>query len=79
MSFPVNLVCAGLVRLATYQKYWTAYSSGVEGNIKGDGTILGSTLVVGPGDQGILYEYRAREFGDMADVQDVLKAIKKIE
>jgi len=47
--------------------------------MKGDGTILGSTLVVGPRDQGILYEFRSSEFGDMADTQEVLKAVKKIQ
>ena len=58
---------------------WNARSSGVEGNLKGDGTILGSTLVVGPGNQGILYEFRSTEFGDMANMQAVLEAVKKIQ
>ncbi len=59
-------------------RHWNAHSAGVAGNFKGDGTLLGSTLVVGPQDQGILYEHRSRVFGDRADPQQVLKAVKKI-
>ena len=74
-----TLYDAGLLRFSTYMRHWSAHSSGVAGNMKGDGTLLGSTVVVGPGDQGILYEHRSRVFGDRADPQDVLKAVKKIE
>ena len=33
---------------------------------------------MGPGDQGILFEYHSKEFGDHADTDDILGAIKKI-
>ena len=33
----------------------------------------------GPGDQGILFEYRSKEFGDHADPQDILAAARKIK
>lgn len=75
---PVRMLLLGLLRFSTYRSGWNAYSAGVKGNLKGDGTLLGSTLVIGPGDQGILFEYRSKDFGDKADVQEVLKAVKKI-
>ena len=34
---------------------------------------------VGPGDQGIVYEYRSKEFGDNSDPSIVLDAVRKIE
>ena len=39
---------------------------------------LGGTIVIGPGDQGILFEYHSMEFGDHADRNDILEAVKKI-
>lgn len=68
----------GLFRLGTYWSSWSAHSAGITGNMKGDGTLLGSTLVVGPGDQGILFQHRSREFQDRVDPQDVLKAVKEM-
>lgn len=38
----------------------------------------GGSVVVGPGDQGILFEYHSMEFGDHADPNDILQAIRKI-
>lgn len=64
--------------MGTYWSHWNAHSAGVDGNMKGDGTLLGSTLVLGPGDQGILFEHRSREFQDRVDPQDVLNAVRKI-
>ena len=67
-----------MLRVGTYLSHWSATSSGVQGNMKGDGTLLGSTLVVGPGEQGVLFEHRSREFQDRVDPQDVLRAVEKI-
>ena len=68
----------GLFRFGTYWSHWSASSSGIEGNMKGDGTLLGSTLVVGPGEQGILYQHRSREFKDRVDPKEVLEAVERI-
>lgn len=69
----------GLFRLQTYLSHWSASSAGVSGNMKGDGTLLGSTLVVGAGDQGILFQHRSREFQDRVDPQDVLNAVRTMK
>jgi len=39
---------------------------------------IGGTVVVGPGDQGILFEHHSMEFGDHAKHTDILEAVKKI-
>ena len=68
----------GLLRFGVWKSFWQSYHKGFHGNMAGDGTLLGSTLVVGPGDQGILFQYRSAEFGDHADPSDVLAAAKQI-
>eukprot|EP00731_Ephydatia_muelleri_P010614 Em0005g1200a len=68
----------GLLKFGAWKSMWRSYHKGFHGNLKGDGTILGSTLVIGPVDQGILFEYRSAEFGDHADPEDVLAAAKQI-
>ena len=35
--------------------------------------------MIGPKDQGILYEHRSRGFGDRCDPEEVLRAVKKID
>lgn len=53
--------------------------AGYHGNMKGNGLLLGATLVIGKGDNpAIIYQYLAKEFGDHADPQLVLKAAKEI-
>ena len=55
-----------------------ARSGGFSGNMEGDGTLLGGTLVVGPRDQGILFQYQAKEFGDHAPLHDIATAVDNI-
>lgn len=69
----------GLLRWSVIRSFLNASLEGVNGNMKGDGTLLGSSLVVGPGDQGILFQYRSREFGDRANIKDILRAVENIK
>lgn len=55
-----------------------AKSAGFSGNMKGDGTLLGAVLVMGSREQGIIYQYQAKEFGDHAPFPDIIAAINKI-
>jgi len=56
-----------------------AKSKGVQGNMEGEGRLLGGLIVVGPNDQGVLFEYREEVWGDHAKLEDVLAACKKIK
>jgi len=47
-------------------------------NLKGEGWIMGGVLVVGPGDQGILYEHLEAKVGDRCDADQVMAAVAKI-
>ena len=68
----------GLLRFSVIQSVLRARSAGFSGNMKGDGTLLGATLVVGAQEQGILFQYQAREFGDHAPLPDIAAAINNI-
>ncbi|GLD65065.1 redox-regulatory protein FAM213A-like isoform X1 [Lates japonicus] len=68
----------GFIRLGVWQNFMRAWRSGYQGNMNGEGFILGGVFVIGPGDQGILLEHREKEFGDKVDTADVLEAVKKI-
>lgn len=48
------------------------------GNMKGEGWVMGGVLVVGPGDQGILYEHIEVKVGERSDIDQVMEAVQKI-
>ncbi|KAJ0067139.1 hypothetical protein NL108_012841 [Boleophthalmus pectinirostris] len=68
----------GFVRLGVWQNFIRAWRSGYQGNMNGEGFILGGVFVIGPGNQGILLEHREKEFGDKVDIADVLEAVQRI-
>lgn len=68
----------GFFRLGVWQNFMRARRSGFEGNMIGEGFILGGVFVIGPGSQGILLEHREKEFGNKVNIADVLEAVKKI-
>lgn len=70
---------SGFLRLSVWTSIFRAKNKGVSGNMDGEGRLLGGLFVIGPGEQGILYEYRESEFGDHAPKEEVLAAIKKIK
>ena len=40
---------------------------------------IGGSVVVGPGDHGILFEHHSMEFGDHADPNGILEAVRMIQ
>ena len=40
---------------------------------------MGGLFVLGAADQGVLFEYREKVWGDHADIEDVRVAVDKIE
>ena len=55
-----RILWTGFFRLAFWLKVFETKGKEVPGNLKGDGTLLGSVFVVGP-DNEILYEHREGE------------------
>lgn len=68
----------GFIRLGVWQNFVRAWRSGYQGNMKGEGFILGGVFVIGSGKQGVLLEHREKEFGDKVNNESVLEAAKKI-
>lgn len=70
---------SGFLRLSVWLTIIRNRRAGIDGNMKGEGTILGGVFVIGPGNQGIIFEHREKEFGDYADTTEVIKAVEKIK
>ena len=69
----------GFLRYSVWKSFFRARSKGVEGNLDGEGRILGGVFVVGPGKQGILLDHKEKEFGDKVDLKDVRAAILRMK
>lgn len=74
-----RMLLTGMLRWSVWQNIMRANKKGVDGNLKGDGTLLGSVFLLGPGEQGILYEHREMEFGDHFNSAELLEALKKVK
>lgn len=70
---------SGFFRYSVWKSIFRARSKGVEGNLVGEGRLLGGVFVVGPGEQGILLDHKEKEFGDKADLKDVRAAILRMK
>ncbi|KAL7877656.1 hypothetical protein SRHO_G00042990 [Serrasalmus rhombeus] len=68
----------GFIRLGVWQNFFRAWKSGYQGNMNGEGFILGGVFVIGSGKQGVLLEHREKEFGDKVSTESILEAAKKI-
>lgn len=69
---------SGFLRPSVWKSSFRARGKGIEGNLKGEGRLLGGVFVVGPGEQGILLDHKEKEFGDKADLKAVRDAVFKM-
>jgi len=56
-----------------------AKKKGVQGNMEGEGRLLGGVIVVGPANQGVLFVHLEKVWGDRADTDEVIKACQKMQ
>jgi len=68
---------SGFIRPSIWMSFFRANKKGFEGNMAGEGRLLGGVFVVGPGGEGILYEHRESEWGDHANTTEILEAVKR--
>jgi len=73
-----KLFLMGFLRIDTWLNVYRSKQAGTPGNLDGDGTLLGAVYVLGPRDQGVLFEHREGTFGDNVNTTDVMAAVKKI-
>jgi len=69
---------SGFVRPSVWSNVNRAKGKGIEGNMQGEGRLLGGTLVVAPHDQGIVFEHREGVWGDHAEPADALAAVQQM-
>jgi len=74
-----KMMLLGFMRVDTYMNIYRSKQAGTEGNLKGDGTILGAVYVLGPGDQGVIFEHREGTFGDNVNATEVLEVVKQMK
>ncbi|XP_076440496.1 peroxiredoxin-like 2A [Babylonia areolata] len=69
---------SGFLRATVWSNIRRNRNKGVDGNLDGEGRLLGGVFVLGPGEQGILLEHREKEWGDLANLTDIMAAVRKI-
>lgn len=59
-----------------WKRVRAAKDAGVEGNLKGEGRILGGILLVGRGESGVRWIRTEKSFGNHASNEEILQAIQ---
>jgi len=68
----------GMLRVETWLNIYRSKKLGTAGNLKGDGYHLGGVFVLGPGEEGIVYEHREGSWGDNVNTTEVMNAVEKM-
>jgi hypothetical protein len=63
----------GIVRPSVWSNIFRARGKGIDGDLEGEGRLLGGVFVVGAGDSGVLLEHRESEWGDHANYTKILE------
>eukprot|EP00455_Lapot_gusevi_P027892 TRINITY_DN2963_c0_g3_i1.p1 TRINITY_DN2963_c0_g3~~TRINITY_DN2963_c0_g3_i1.p1 ORF type:complete len:224 (+),score=28.47 TRINITY_DN2963_c0_g3_i1:84-755(+) len=69
----------GFLSPSVWKNVMRAKQNKVAGNTEGEGRYLGGLLVLGPNDQGIIFEHKEKTWGDHAYLEDVMNACRKIK
>lgn len=70
------MLLSALLRPTVWMSMFRA--RGVEGNMKGEGRLLGGVFLVGPREAGVVFEHRESEFGDHANTTEILESIRAL-
>jgi len=68
---------SGFLRWGVWTNIYRSNRAGFEGNLKGEGRLLGGLFVIG--NDCVLYQHQESEWGDHADYEKVLEAVQKVE
>lgn len=67
---------SGLLSTDMWRRVRQAKAAGVEGNLKGEGRILGGILVMSKGEKGVKWIRTEKSFGDHASNEEILSVIQ---
>lgn len=68
----------GIFNFETLASIIKEIRKGTPGNSKGEGRLLGAVFVIGPGNQGIVFQHHEKVIGDLANLDDIKDAISKV-
>lgn len=68
-------VLSGLFSMDMWRRVRQAKDAGVEGNLKGEGSVLGGILLIGAGQNGPKWIRTEKSFGDHASNEEILQSI----
>lgn len=68
---------SGFVRPSVWSAIFRARGKNIEGNMKGEGRILGGVFVIGAREEGILLDHKESEFGDHVKSTAILDALSR--
>lgn len=70
---------SGLFSSDMWRRIRQAKDAGVEGNLKGEGRILGGILLMGPGEEGAKWIKTEKSFGNHASNDEILSVIESMK
>ncbi|CAD6192188.1 unnamed protein product [Caenorhabditis auriculariae] len=65
----------GVLRFGTYLNVWNSKKAGFDGNLHGEGRLLGGVYLIADGE--LQYAHLEKEWGDAANIDEVTQAIHK--
>lgn len=68
----------GMLNFVSLSHMIKSFSKDTKGNMAGEGRLLGAVFVIGPVNDGIIYQHHEKVVGDTADIPSIREAIQKI-
>jgi len=70
---------SGFVRPSVWSSFFRVKDKKIPGNMQGEGRLLGGVFVLGPGKTGVTFEHRESEFGDHANLTELMDSVKTLK
>lgn len=68
----------GILNIKTIMRVVESIRNETPGNLQGEGRLLGGVFVIGPGEQGVVFQHHEKVYGDYADLALVKDALLKV-
>lgn len=69
---------SGLFSTDMWRRIRKAKDAGIEGNLKGEGRILGGIMLIGRGEEGAKWIKTEKSFGNHASIEEILSVIENM-
>ena len=72
------MLISGFIRPYVWIRMYGAWGRNFNGNLRGEGRLLGGVFILGAGDEGILLEHREAEIGNYASIPKILETVENM-